>query len=87
MEYQSIDAVFAFVAPPRMPTTTDIVVSEVGAMDVSRSGAQRSGDERNRPQRRQTDIVDNRCAKSHRPLRRKLSSFAQRIIIRCAGNY
>jgi hypothetical protein len=38
-----------------LATTTDIDVNAVGAMDVSRSGAQRSGDERNRPQRRPGD--------------------------------
>jgi hypothetical protein len=31
---------------------TDVDVNAVGAMDVSRNGAQRSGYERNRPQRR-----------------------------------
>jgi hypothetical protein len=71
-------------------------VSEVRAMDVSRNGAQRSGDERNRPQRQPSDdkrisstIVAQRvivlCAENYRPLRKGLSSVAQEIISRCAG--
>jgi hypothetical protein len=60
-------------------------------MDVSRNGAQRSGDERNRPKRRPARIHAQKmavpCAEDWSPLRKGLESSAQRTGVPCAKDY
>jgi hypothetical protein len=76
MDDKSIDAVFGFWGYDADDNRNrrDSGVSRGDGCELERSAA--SGDERNRPQRRQTDIVDNCCAKRYNPLLKGLSSFA-----------